>query len=173
LRLEPIRADHAAAMFEGLHEPSLYAYQTDEPPADLTSLRERYAQLATGRAPTGEHHWLNWIVVRSDSGDAAGYVQATLAKDGTKAEIGYLILVAHQGRGFAREAVGATVQHLFGARVESVHAVVDARNLASIALLERLGFVRRGTERSEDVIGGVRWFDHQYVLEIPGAEGCR
>jgi RimJ/RimL family protein N-acetyltransferase len=168
LRLEPIRADHADAMFAGLREPSLYAYQTDAPPGDLASLRERYAQLSTGRAPSGGRHWLNWIAVRRDDGDAVGYVQATVEKDGSQAEIGYLILVAQQRRGFAREAVGAMVRHLFDAGVAVVHAVVDTRNLASTALLERLGFVRHGTERSEDVIDGRRWFDYRYVLLRPG-----
>ncbi len=167
LRLEPIRADHAGAMFDGLHEPSLYAYQTDEPPDDMASLRERYAQLATGDSPAGDQHWLNWILVRRDTGQAAGYVQATLAHAGAQAEIGYLVLVAHQRRGFAGEAVAAMVQHLFGAGVAVVRAVVDVRNVPSIALLERLGFARDGTERSADVIDGVRGFDHRYELRPP------
>ena len=97
LRLEPIRADHADGMFDGLCDPSLYAYQTDEPPRDLPSLRERYARLAAGHSDDELAHWLNWILVRRDDAAAAGYVQATVWKNRSSAEIGYLVLPAQQG----------------------------------------------------------------------------
>jgi len=56
------------------------------------------------------------------------------------------------------------VRHLFRAGVRELHAVIDVRNRASIALIERLGFTRTKTRASDDVIGGVRGFDHEYVL---------
>lgn len=167
LRLEPIRAEHAEAMFDGLHDPALYRYQTDEPPADLAELRDRYARLATGRSPAGDRYWLNWVVVpRDGSAAAAGYVQATVEDDLSWGSIGYLILPAHQRRGFGSEAVRAMVRHLLAAPVAVLEAVIDVRNTPSIALVERLGFLRRTTRRSDDVIGGVRGFDHEYVLEL-------
>jgi RimJ/RimL family protein N-acetyltransferase len=169
LRLEPIRADHADGMFDGLRDSSLYAYQADEPPRDVASLRERYARLASGHSTDELAHWLNWILVRRDDGLTAGYVQATVEKHRASAVIGYLVLPAQQRRGLAGEAVAAMVRHLFAAGVGRLNAVVDARNAASIALVERLGFTRTRTVRSEDVIGGVRWFDHEYVLRAPRA----
>jgi RimJ/RimL family protein N-acetyltransferase len=151
-------------MFDGLREPALYAYQTDEPPHDVASLRARYARLASGHSTDELAHWLNWILVRRDDGAAAGYVQATVAKERSSAEIGYLVLPKQQRRGFGGEAVGAMVRHLLGAGVRVLHAVVDVRNTGSIALIERLGFRRTVTRRSDDVIGGVRGSDHEYVL---------
>ncbi len=173
LRLEPISADHAAGMFEGLHDPSLYVYQTDEPPRDVASLRDRYARLARGHSDDELAHWLNWILVRRDDGAAAGYVQATVWKDRSSAEIGYLVLSAQQGRGFGGEAVGAVVRHVFAAGVGLLHAVIDVRNTASIALVERLGFTRTSTRISDDVIGGVRGRDHEYELRAPRGEASR
>ncbi|MEA2718725.1 MAG: [ribosomal protein S5]-alanine N-acetyltransferase [Candidatus Eremiobacteraeota bacterium] len=170
LQLEPIRANHADAMFDGLHDPSLYAYQTDEPPADRRELRERYARLARGLSPSGHEYWLNWIVVPREAGTAAGYVQATVADDLSSATIGYLVLPAFQRRGVAGEAVDAMVRHLAACGVRVIEAVIDTRNAASIALVERLGFRRRTTRRSDDVIGGARWLDHEYVLKIAEAE---
>lgn len=169
LRLEPIRANHAELMLDGLRELSLYAYQTDEPPGDLASLRARYARLSAGRSPDGTQHWLNWILVPRAGGGAAGYVQATVAQDLGSAEIGYLVLGAHQRRGFAGEAVGALVRHLFAAGVAVLRATVDTRNAPSIALLERLEFHREGTRLSDDVIDGLRWTDFDYVRRA----GCR
>jgi len=172
LRLEPIRADHADGMYDGLLEPSLYAYQTDEPPRDVASLRARYARLAAGHSTDELAHWLNWILVRRSDGAFAGYVQATVDKNRASAVIGYLVLPAQQRRGLGGEAVAAMVAHLFSAGVGRLHAVIDARNAGSIALVERLGFTRTATRRSEDVIGGVRGFDHDYVLKAPRAGGA-
>jgi ribosomal-protein-alanine N-acetyltransferase len=165
--LEPIRADHADGMFDGLRDASLYAYQTDEPPHDIASLRARYAGLASGHSTDELAYWLNWILVRRDDGATAGYVQATVDKNRASAVIGYLVLPAQQRRGLGGEAVAAMVRQLFGAGVGRLKAVVDVRNAASIALVERLGFTRTRTSRSEDVIDGVRWFDHEYVLRRP------
>lgn len=172
LLLVPIRADHADGMYEGLREPSLYAYQTDGPPRDVVALRARYARLASGHSADELAHWLNWILVLRDGGCAAGYVQATVEKNRASAEIGYLVLPAHQRRGLGGEAVGAMVRHLFAAGVGRLRAVVDVRNAGSIALVERLGFTRTRTCRSEDVIGGVRGFDHEYVMRPPRAGGA-
>jgi RimJ/RimL family protein N-acetyltransferase len=147
-------------------------YQTDEPPRDAASLRERYARLASGHSTDELAHWLNWILVRRDDGATAGYVQATVEKRRATAVIGYLVLPAQQRRGLGGEAVAAMVRHLFAAGVGRLHAAVDVRNAASIALLERLGFTRTRTYRSEDVIGGVRGFDHDYVLRAPRAAGA-
>ena len=162
LRLEPIRREHADAMFEGLHEPSLYDYETDEPPSTLAELRERYAALAEAGSAAGHGRWLNWVIVAREGG-AAGYVQATVRADRRAATIGYLVLPAFQRRGIGREAVGAMADHLTAAGIGTLEAVVDVRNAASIALLERIGFRRVRTRRSDDVIHGVRGMDHEYV----------
>ncbi len=66
------------------------------------------------------------------------------------AEVGYAVAAPWQGRGLASEAVAAMLE-LGGAAfgVREVRAVVDERNAASIALLERFGFVLRGPQPDE------------------------
>ncbi|MCW2778021.1 MAG: GCN5-related N-acetyltransferase [Frankiales bacterium] len=62
------------------------------------------------------------------------------AADGT-VEVGYLFSRAHQGRGYATEAVRALVDLCVdGLGARRVVARVDARNTRSRALLTRLGF---------------------------------
>ena len=167
LVLEPIRSDHADALFAGLQETSLYTYETELPPHDLRALRARYAALGSGRSPYDDQHWLNWILVLREGGIAVGYAQATVDDDLDDAVIGYLMLSAYQRRGLATEGIGAMVQHLIAGGVRAIRAYIDVRNTASIALVERLCFVRERTHRSEDVIHGVRGFDHDYVLIAP------
>ena len=169
LRLEPIRARHADLLFEAFRDPSLYVYETDVPPHDLATLRRRYRRLESGRSPAGGEHWLNWVPVVRASDAATGFVQATVDDDLAYAAIGYAIVTAHQHHGYGAEAVGAMTDHLLANGVVIVHAVIDVRNAASVALIERLGFERTGTRRSTDVIGGIRGFDHDYVRRLAGA----
>ena len=66
-------------------------------------------------------------------------------RDGRIATIGYSLATAHQGKGLAREAVGAVVDRLFDVLgVHRVEAGVDPRNIASARLVEDLGFELRG-----------------------------
>lgn len=60
-------------------------------------------------------------------------------------EIGYIIAPAYWGRGLASEALRAFLPHVFSrADVDRLTADVDPRNLRSLAMLERHGFVRTG-----------------------------
>ncbi len=77
-------------------------------------------------------------------------------------EIGFFIAPSMQRQGFAREALGAIIPHLFGAYdMPALTADVDPRNEASIRLLENLGF--KETHRAEktiEILG--EWCDSVY-----------
>ena len=138
LTLEPLAVRHADEMFPVLSDPAIYEYE-NEPPASLEALRRRYAALESRRSPDGGEAWLNWIV-RLPSGDAIGYVQATLHPD-RRAAIAYEFGSAWWGRGLARQAVASMLAELalqHGAR--RLTAVLKQRNQRSLRLLERLGF---------------------------------
>ncbi len=139
LTLEPQVAAHAEEMFEVLSDPAIYEFE-NAPPRSVERLRERYAMLETRRSPSGDEHWLNWVV-RVASSEAVGYVQATVHADG-RASIAYELGSAHWGKGYASEAVTSMVAELvahYGVRTLS--AVLERRNHRSLRLLERLGFV--------------------------------
>jgi RimJ/RimL family protein N-acetyltransferase len=149
LVLEPLTADHAAAMVAVLADPSLYEFTGGTPPT-LPELSERYARQAVGQSPDGAEKWLNWIVVHD--GVPIGYVQATVV--GTEAEIAWVVSPAQQGRGLATEAATAMVDWLTTtAGVTRLVAHVHPDHAASARVAERLGL------RPTDVIeeGEVRW----------------
>lgn len=77
------------------------------------------------------------------------------------AELGYVFHPAHGGNGFATEA-GHAVLHLAfdGLGVHRVIARVDARNVASIHVLERLGM------RREAYLVQNEWFKGEWTDEI-------
>lgn len=77
-------------------------------------------------------------------------------------DVGYILHPDAWGQGLAAEAVGAVIDHVFAKRLtEIVTADVDPHNMASIRLLERLGFTRTGFSERTWNIGG-EWKDSLY-----------
>jgi RimJ/RimL family protein N-acetyltransferase len=65
--------------------------------------------------------------------------------DERQAEIGYTLSRAHQGQGFATEAVSCLLTYAFvTCNLHRIIAITDCENAASVALLERLGMRREG-----------------------------
>lgn len=77
------------------------------------------------------------------------------------AYLGYHVGAPHARQGYMHEAIGLALGHAFGAMgLHRVEANVRPENVASIALVRRLGFTREGYSRRYLKIGG-RWRDHE------------
>jgi RimJ/RimL family protein N-acetyltransferase len=148
LRLEPLAADHAAAMVPVLADPSIYEFTGGTPPT-LDELTARYARQSVGHSPDGSEQWLNWVVFVGE--EPIGYVQATVV--GAEAEIAWVISPAHQGHGFATEAATSMVEELVASGVTRLVAHVHPDHEASARVAARLGL--RPTDVVEE--GEVRW----------------
>jgi ribosomal-protein-alanine N-acetyltransferase len=139
LVLEPLVAAHAEAMFELLSDPEIHRYLDDPPPPSIEHLRGVYERLESRQSPDGRQRWLNWVL-RSPTGPLLGYVQATVTRQGD-AWVAYILSREHWGRGLAGTTMRAMLEHLkldYG--IHRFLATVEADNLRSIRLLERLGF---------------------------------
>ena len=154
VRLEPLREDHAEEMAPLLDDPGLYVF-VGGAPASLAQLRERYRSQATGRSPDGSERWLNWVVRRRVDERPVGTVQATVVQDGTTvtAEVAWVLATAHQGRGYAREAVDVMVAWLRGQGVTTLVAHVHPDHRASQNVARAAGLAPTTTV----VDGEVRW----------------
>jgi RimJ/RimL family protein N-acetyltransferase len=74
-------------------------------------------------------------------------------------ELGYLLRRDLWGRGLVSEAARAVIDHVFATRdLTELTADVDPRNIGSIRVLERLGFVETGRAARTYCIDGV-WVD--------------
>lgn len=154
LRLEPLTVEHAPRLFPVLSDPTIYTYLPGEPPTSVESLRERYERLQRRVSPSGEERWLNWAVWLEASGRYAGVMQATVRRE-NDALIAYELGEPFRGAGYATEACEAVLAALASDySVERVLAYVDTRNLASIRLLERLGFRRIDRIENADYFKG-------------------
>lgn len=77
------------------------------------------------------------------------------------AYLGYHAGAPHARQGYMHEALGLALSHAFGVLgLHRLEANVQPGNVASIALVRRLGFTREGYSRRYLKIGG-RWRDHE------------
>ena len=87
--------------------------------------------------------WFQLGIADAQSMELIGDIGLLLSADGSSAEIGYTLARSAQGRGLATLAVREAVALVFECSVASqVLATSDARNRASIRLLERIGMQR-------------------------------
>jgi RimJ/RimL family protein N-acetyltransferase len=109
---------------------------------------------------TEEGGWLVLAIELRETGHVIGEILLKCASlELAEAEIGYALSGRHQGRGFASEAASAMLALAFGPlALRRVTAVLDARNVASAALLERLGMRREAHFMSAQRFKG-EWVD--------------
>jgi [ribosomal protein S5]-alanine N-acetyltransferase len=164
LFLEPILPAHAPMLYENLQNEQLYRFIPQDPPAPLQALTDRYDFLSSRRSPDGREEWLNWALRERSSGDYAGTLETTVY-DNASAIIAYTVFVPYQRRGYAAEACGRLLEHLFDDyRVGVVAAEIDTRNAASIALVESMGLERVGFQKDADHFKGSTSDEYRYEI---------
>lgn len=137
LDLEPLRVGHADEMVHVLADRELYAFYDDEPSPTLDELRSRYERQSTGGPPGGGEDWHNWILRERSSGEAVGFVQATVR--GEVADLAWVVGTAYQGRGYATEAARAARDALAAAGAQIAQAHIAPGNEPSEAVAQHLG----------------------------------
>ena len=138
LVLEPQIAAHAREMFVVLSDPAIYEFENEAPQSEEW-LGARYTILEGRRSPDGAQQWLNWVI-RLPPGELAGYVQATILRDGI-AMVAYELGSKYWRRGIGSAAVAAVLDELrMHYSAEYFVAVLKARNYRSLGLLRKLDF---------------------------------
>jgi len=163
MRLEPLCESHAAELFNIFSEARMYRFVRQEPPATPAILARRFALLETRRSPDGTEAWLNWVLRSKSDSVCLGCVQVTIRGD-HRAQLAYELGVPYWGRGFATEACSRVVKALFDDGISEVWAELDTRNVASMRLLERLGFRRGALRRHADFFKGADSHEWTYSL---------
>lgn len=93
----------------------------------------------------------SWVAIDKADGALVGRFVVVPGRDPGVVEVGYVTVLGRQQRGVASTALRALLNHLFRTEgVRKVFAEVDADNLASLSLAERLGFVREGRLRQHE-----------------------
>jgi aminoglycoside 6'-N-acetyltransferase len=139
------------------NDPDVARYQSWSAPLQDGEAQRLVSLLADGdpSAPG----WFQYALEDSAQGVLVGDIGVNLHDNGMQAEIGFTLARQWQGRGYAFEGVSRILEHLFAERkLHRISAECDARNAASVHLLERLGFAREGLRRETTWIKG-EWTD--------------
>ena len=142
--------------------------------SDLPALMEvngddevtRFVPYATWQSLDDAKAWFKRMSDLQAAGKALQFVVTTKAKEkaigacllfhfediATPAEVGYVLGQAHWGCGYMREALTALINYAFDQMsLRSLDATVDVRNIRSIGLLLRLGFVDAGLPHQHEI----------------------
>ncbi len=158
LVLRRFRSNDAVALAVYRSDPAVARYQSWDVPVTLAAAAE-LAEVFAGGSPTRPGRF-QYAVERASDGALVGDVGVCLHHDRMQAEIGFTLATAYQGRGYATEAVGQVLEHLFTrGNLRRISAQCDSRNTPSLALLRRLGFVEEGRQRTHTWIN-CEWTDH-------------
>jgi RimJ/RimL family protein N-acetyltransferase len=139
LRIIPLAPEDSRALFNYRSDPDVSRYQSWEPRTleDVIAFIESLHAIAFDTPGT----WFQCGIRLRDTGVLIGDLGVRFPREDTRqAEIGITVAPAWQGKGYATEAVNAMLAHLFTTcNKHRVFASVDPRNVASLALLHRVG----------------------------------
>ena len=126
-------------------DPEVARYQGWDAPYPDAKAQE-FIEEMQAKTPGTPGQWYQVALERKSAPGLIGDCAFHVLEDGRQAEIGFTLAQAYQGQGYAAEAGRRLLQYLFAElHLHRVTATADAKNLASIRLLERLGLRREGT----------------------------
>lgn len=143
------------------HDPELGRYQgwsvmSDEEAAAFLSEMNTAPLLNPGT-------WTQIGIAEPNTCRLIGDIGMFLDQDGRYAEVGFTLARHAQGHGVATGAVRAAIQLILAAtKVDQVIGITDARNAASVRLLERVGM--RRTETTNAVFRGEQCVEFVYTM---------
>ncbi|GHD43423.1 N-acetyltransferase [Thalassobaculum fulvum] len=146
LRLEPCRTRHFADLRLVNGDPSVMRFVGGQPQTP----EETAAWIMRAEARWRIHGYSWWVIrlAESDAVIGASCLQHIENDPAQELEIGWRLLSAHWGMGYATEAAAAIVDYAFGTlNVPRLLANADPANSASIRVMQRLGMRSLGLKR--------------------------
>ena len=152
LLLRRPRADDLDAFFTIMSDARGMRFWSTLPHADREVTRVWLDQKIQRSATGGEDFTIEF------EGQVVGDVGA-----GRLPDFGFMIHPNHWGQGIATEAAAAFIDYAFSRTLtDQLLADVDPRNLASLRVLEKLGFTKTG-EAENTFLLGEEWCDSVYL----------
>lgn len=168
LRLRPWRASDLAAMHALYSDGDNLRYWSVPPNRDLEVTR----RMMRWHLAYHPFRYMMWAVEDKKSRRVVGMINYHRREVREKrADMGWLILASHQGKGLMTEAGRAVLQHLIGTlRVRKVEALIHPDNKPSAALAQRLGFRLEGGPIRDRWLVGNEWHSVMLYGLIAGEE---
>ena len=110
--------------------------------------------------------WAQVAIADASTDELVGDIGLFVANDDPSAEVGFTLHPAARGRGLATAAVQEAIRLLWEhTAVDRILGVTDARNAASVRVLERVGMAR--FESRETVFKGEACTEWVYAIQRP------
>ncbi len=117
-------------------------HSLDEVQVILDRLKEQYASRKMGR----------FVVLDRHMGEKLGWCGLKWHDDEGAADLGYRFFKKHWGKGYATESSRASIDYAFKTlKLPKLIAHAHPDNLASIHVLEKLGFKSTGPKKCQDI----------------------
>ena len=152
LTLRPLTAEDAPDLKEWLGLDEIYTYWGRK-----ASKGERDPELLfidarpwVKRKPSQD---FNWGIVWKESGKVIGMLAIFDVQNQRMASVGYRLHPAYWRQGIVTEALRRAVDFVFSeTELRRLEATADVRNVASLRVLEKCGFIREGTVRQGKMV---------------------
>lgn len=156
LTIRPAALGDLRAIFDYRSDPDVARWVTS-----LPTTVEMFASrlLGSGSALVVEHNGSLVGDLTVTVQDAWSQAEVSDQAEGTQAELGWCIAPAHQGRGYATEAVRELVRIAFDLGVRRLEAGCFAENVASWHVMEKVGMRREGVYLRESLHRDGTWRD--------------
>jgi RimJ/RimL family protein N-acetyltransferase len=162
VRLEPLRMEHAAELFEAIRDPEVFRYLSMAPFADVDETG-RYIRSALDLQIRGEH--LPWLTRRLSDGKAVGTTRfGAIDRANRSVEIGWTMVGPEARRTAANtEAKLLQLRHAFDTLgAVRVWLKTDVINERSQRAIQRIGATLEGVIRNERFLPNGRLRDAKY-----------
>ena len=145
LQLRPSNPTDAEGMLAMLSDQESMRYWSDQPISDLDAAIEVLDQDLESDA---QGNSMCWAITFNGQDKMIGKCILFQFSRENRAEIGYILNRKYWRQGLTYQALGAVIDFAFNTlKLHRIEADVDTENLASIGLLEKLGFKREGLFR--------------------------
>jgi RimJ/RimL family protein N-acetyltransferase len=151
LTLRPCALDDVGALHQLWIDRDVRRFLWD----DVAIPRERAEETLRDAVESAAEGLGMWVVTERGADAVAGFCGLIRREEDSDPELLYGLAPAFWKRGFASEAAKAVLAYAFGTLgIARVTAATDPPNLASVSVMERLGFrlVRRGTLNDLDTL---------------------
>lgn len=147
LTLRPMTMDDAEDMAERRSDTTTAQYQAWRAPYSVERARELIADMLSRPGPQ-PGTWYQLAVERQRDGKVLGDVALYLSGNGRTAEVGFTLHPWARGHHYATEATARLVDYaVFDLGVHRIEACTHPHNIASVRVLERIGFLAEGIRR--------------------------
>jgi RimJ/RimL family protein N-acetyltransferase len=159
LQIDALRPADAQALFACRCDPAVARFQGWQP-AGIDSVRSFIAEQAV-MDEGARHGWFQRAIRLRENSELIGDLGINVPEDDASVEFGISIASARQGQGYAAETLRALFGHVFREEQRHrIHASVDPRNLASMAMLRSIG-MRQEAHHRESL-----WFHGEWVDDV-------